>query len=252
MQQPRTDEEIQAMREGGHMLAEVLRLLKSKVCEGISPKELAEIAKLELRKLGGQPAFLGVLSERRIPFPSVICISVNDQVQHSIPSNVPLEEGDVLNLDFGVRYKGMITDAGISVGVGKISADNSRLLKGTQEALETAVATIRDGVRVGDVSYEVQKVLERYKLGIVRDLVGHGVGHELHEEPEVPNYGKKGTGALLKTGMTICVEPITTLGNYKIYQESDGWTLRTVDGSNSAQFEHTILVLDDGCEILSV
>lgn len=252
MQQPRTEEEIQAMRESGHMLAEVLKLLKSKVCEGISPKELAEIAKLELRKLGGQPAFLGVQSERGIPFPNVICISVNDQVQHSIPTNIPLEEGDVLNLDFGVRYKGMITDAGISVGVGKISADNLRLLRGTEEALAAAVNTIQDGVRVGDVSFEIQRVLEKYKLGIVRELVGHGVGHELHEEPEVPNYGKKGTGSLLKTGMTICVEPITTLGNYKIYQESDGWTLRTADGSNSAQFEHTILVLENGCEILSV
>jgi methionyl aminopeptidase len=159
-----------------------------------------------------------------------------------------------VNFDFGVTYKGMITDAGVSLSIGgldKADADGKRLLEGTERALYAGIEQVRDGARVGDISVAVQTVLQNYKLGIVRELVGHGVGHGLHESPEIPNYGVKGTGPILKAGQTIAIEPITTLGDHRIFQTRDGWTLLTVDSSRSAQFEHTVLVTKDGAEILT-
>lgn len=247
-QRIKTDFELDAMRESGKMLATVLNLLTAQVQENMTPKDLAGMAATELKKLGGEPAFLGYQG-----FPDVICISVNDQVQHSIPNSKKISNGDVINFDFGVRYKGMITDAGTTVIVGGIALSDSdeNLVKGTLEARNTAVNMIKAGIKVGDISSTVQSVLEKYRLGIVKELVGHGVGHELHEDPEIPNYGKAGTGPELLVGMTIAVEPITTAGSPDIYIEKDGWTIKTWDGSNSAQFEHTILVLENGSEVLT-
>jgi methionyl aminopeptidase len=163
-------------------------------------------------------------------------------------------DGDIVNFDFGVTYEGMVTDAGISVSIGgpeKADKAGKRLLEGTERALYAGLDQVRDGARVGDISAAVEAVLRSYNLGIVRELVGHGVGHELHEDPEIPNYGRAGTGPVLKAGMTIAVEPITTLGDHRIFQTRDGWTLMTQDGSRSAQFEHTVLVTKDGYEILT-
>jgi methionyl aminopeptidase len=203
-----------------------------------------------MERLGGEPAFLGVGYPK---YPDIICISVNDQVQHSIPNDRPFEAGDVVNFDFGVRYGGMITDAGISVCVDdQPNADSLRLLKGTEQALKAGLSVVRAGCHVGDISAAIERVLRKHRLGIVRELVGHGVGHELHEDPEIPNYGHAGKGPVLKAGMTIAVEPITTLGSPAIYEAKDNWTLKTVDGSWSAQFEHTILVTSKGCEILTI
>ena len=247
---PKSQSDIEAMRVSGKILATILQSMREKAVEGITPKELARIAAVELKALGGTPTFLGYGGA--IPFPDVICISVNDQVQHCIPNDVPLVNGDAVNFDFGVTYKGLITDAGITVCVGEEpSADVRRLLDGTQEALYAAIKMIKPGVKVGDISATIEKVLKRNKLGIVRELVGHGVGHKLHEAPDIPNYCKAGMGPVLKPGMTIAVEPITTLGKPDIYEEKDGWTLRTWDGSWSAQFEHTLLITDSGCEILT-
>lgn len=247
-QQIKTDPELDSMRESGKMLATVLNLLSKQVQENMTPKYLAGLAAQELKKLGGEPAFLGYHG-----FPDVICISVNDQVQHSIPDNKKISNGDVINFDFGVRYRGMITDAGTTVIVGgkALSDSDENLVKGTLEARDAAINMIRAGIKVGDISSTVQTVLEKYKLGIVKELVGHGVGHELHEDPEIPNYGKAGVGPVLTAGMTIAVEPITTAGSPDIYIEKDGWTIKTWDGSNSAQFEHTILVLENGSEVLT-
>ncbi len=243
----KTDKEIAAMRESGRMLATVLVLLKEKTRAGLTPKDMSQIAQEELRRLGGEPAFLGYQG-----FPDVICISVNNQVQHSIPSSIPFKEGDVVNYDFGVRHKGMITDAGITVCVGnKFVPDTKRLLEGTERALQEAIALVKPGVRIGDISAAIERVLRKHKLGIVRELVGHGVGRKLHEDPEIPNYGKAGTGPALKAGMTIAIEPITTLGGAEITQLHDGWTLVSLDGSWSAQFEHTILVTPTGCDVLT-
>ncbi len=242
----RTDSEIAAIRESGQMLATVLDKLCKAVEIGVTPKDLSVLAKQELVRLGGEPAFLGFEG-----YPDVICISVNDQVQHTIPDSRPFEEGDVVNLDFGVRYKNMITDAGRTVGVGQLGADEQRLLQGTHDALEAAIRIIRDGVRVGDVSAAIEAVLSKHKLGIVKELVGHGVGRHLHEDPEIPNYGHPGTGPILRAGMTIAIEPIANLGTADIAVDHDGWTIRTTDGQKSAQFEDSLLVLPKGVEILT-
>jgi len=247
--QPKTDTQLQAMRESGRMLATVLQLIKHEVKAGMTPKDVSALAAQELEKLGGQPTFKGFEG-----YPDIICISTNNEVQHSIPNDRPFQDGDIVNFDFGVTYKGMVTDSGISLcigGVDKADKAGKRLLEGTERALYAGIDVVREGARVGDISAAVQAVLQSYDLGIVRELVGHGVGHELHEDPEIPNYGTKGTGPTLKAGMTIAIEPITTLGSPRIFQAHDGWTLLTQDGSRSAQFEHTILVTKDGHEILT-
>lgn len=244
---PKTETEIEAMRTSGRILAQVLEKIRREVRAGMTPKDMSTLAAVETERLGGKPAFKGFEG-----YPDIICISNNNEVQHSIPNDVPFKNGDVVNFDYGIVSDGMITDAGITVCAGgKPDADAARLLKGTEEALYAAIDVVKDGVRVGDISATIEKVLKSYNLGIVRELVGHGVGHELHEAPEIPNYGHAGTGPVLKAGMTIAIEPITTLGDHKIFGAHDGWTLLTVDGSRSAQFEHTLLVTPDGCEILT-
>ena len=245
--QPKTPTEIAAMRESGRMLATILQLIRKKVTAGMTPKDISAMAERELKKLGGEAPFRGFEG-----FPDIICISNNNEVQHGIPSDRPFKNGDIVNFDFGVTYQRMVTDAGITVCIGgKPDKAGARLLKGTEEALYAGLDVVHDGARVGDISAAVESVLRKYELGIVRELVGHGVGHQLHEAPEIPNYGRAGTGPLLKAGMTIAVEPITTLGSHKIFSAHDGWTLLTVDGSRSAQFEHTVLVTETGCEILT-
>jgi len=235
------------MRESGRMLATVLNVMREKTKAGLTPKDMSAIARAELQKLGGEPAFLGFYG-----YPDIICISVNNQVQHSIPNTIPFKDGDVINYDFGVTYKKMMTDGGISVCVGnKLTPDTKRLIEGTERALYDGIHAVKAGARVGDISAAVERTLRKYKLGIVRELVGHGVGHELHEDPEIPNYGKAGQGPVLKAGQTIAIEPITTLGGPGIFQARDGWTLLSQDGSWSAQFEHTVLVTSTGFEILT-
>lgn len=244
---PKTEPEIAAMRESGRMLATVLQALRTQTKPGLTPKGMSDIAKKELKSLGGEHAFLGFHG-----YPDVVCISVNNQVQHSIPNNIPFREGDVINYDYGVRYKGMVTDAGITVCVGDaFTPDTKRLISGTEKALYDGLRAVKAGARVGDISAAIERTLRKNKLGIVRELVGHGVGHELHEAPDIANYGRAGSGPVLKAGMTIAIEPITTLGNPAIYEARDGWTLLTQDGSWSAQFEHTVLVTPTGCEILT-
>jgi methionyl aminopeptidase len=247
--QQKSPAEIQYMRESGRMLAMVLQLIKREVRADMTPKDVSALAAGELTRLGGKPAFKGFEG-----FPDIICISTNNEVQHCIPNDHVFADGDIVNFDFGVIYNGMVTDGGISVSIGgadKADAAGKRLLEGTERALYAGIDVVREGCRVGDISAAVQKVLESYGLGIVRELVGHGVGHELHEDPEIPNYGRAGAGPMLKAGMTIAIEPITTLGSPRIFQAHDGWTLLTVDGSRSAQFEHTILVTGSGSEILT-
>jgi methionyl aminopeptidase len=245
----KTDTEIDAMREGGRMLATVLDMIRRKVRAGMTPKDVSKMAAQELGRLGGKPAFKGFEG-----YPDIICISTNNEVQHSIPNDHVFKDGDIVNFDFGVTYEGMVTDAGISLcigGIEKADAAGKRLLEGTERALYAGLDQVKDGCRVGDISAAIEAVLRSYDLGIVRELVGHGVGHDMHEDPEIPNYGRAGTGPVLKAGMTIAVEPITTLGDHHIFQTRDGWTLMTVDGSRSAQFEHSVLVTKDGCEILT-
>lgn len=245
--QLKTDAEIEAMRKSGHILASVLEKIRREARTGMTPKDISALSSRETERLGGKPAFKGFEG-----FPDIICISNNSEVQHSIPNDTPFKNGDIVNFDYGVIYDGMITDAGITVCIGgKPDTDATRLLRGTEQALQAGIDVVRDGVRVGDISAAIEKVLRSYNLGIVRELVGHGVGHSLHEAPEIPNYGHPGRGPVLQAGMTIAIEPIATLGDHRIFGAHDGWTLLTVDGSRSAQFEHTLLITRDGCEVLT-
>lgn len=240
--------EIDAMRESGRMLATVLQVLQKKISAEQSTKQLADIAAKELKALGGVPAFLGYHG-----FPDVICISVNDEVVHGIPrDDLILQEGDVVGLDFGVKYRGMITDSAVSVIVGKPkNQQHVKLLKVTEDSLQAGIMEVKNGVRTEDIGFAVQQVLDAHKYGIIRDLVGHGVGHHVHEEPNVPNYGRKGHGERLEAGMTIAIEPMATLGDFRVVVDPDGWTIRTVDNSIAAHFEHTVLITQDGAEILT-
>lgn len=248
MTQIKTAQEIAAMRESGRMLASVLQHLQSELSAGMSTKDLAILAARELERLGGQPAFLGYQG-----FPDVICISVNEEVVHGIPSPEKiLQSGDIVGLDFGVTYQGMITDSAVSVIVGQArDKRHEQLVSMTESAMYEGIAAVRDRVRAGDIGAAVQTVLDKGKFGIVRDLVGHGVGHELHEDPNIPNYGRPHTGPWLSSGMTIAIEPMATLGGEKVAVAPDQWTIKTVDGSLSAHFEHTVLITQDGSEILT-
>jgi methionyl aminopeptidase len=251
MTRVKTAKEIDAMRVSGRMLATVLQYLKVEVKAGMSTKDAAILAARELEKLGGKPAFLGYQG-----FPDVICISVNDEVVHGIPSPTRiLQPGDIVGLDFGVTYDGMITDGAISVIIGEArDRRHAQLVKMTESSMYEGIAAVHDHVRTGDIGAAVQAVLENPKtgrFGIVRDLVGHGVGHELHEDPNIPNYGRPHTGPWLSAGMTIAIEPMATLGSEKVYIAPDQWTIITQDHSLSAHFEHTVLITEDGAEILT-
>lgn len=244
----KTAKEIEAMRESGRMLSSVLDAVEPAVVAGASTKALAQKAASELKALGGEAAFLGYQG-----FPDVLCVSVNDEVVHGIPkSTTILQDGDLVSLDFGVRYRGMITDSARSLFVGRPKSKRvEQLLATTKKSLLSGIDVVRDGVHTGDIAYAVQGVLDKASLGIVRDLVGHGVGHELHEDPNIPNYGNRGGGPILRRGMTIAIEPMATLGNYHVYLDSDHWTVKTRDGSWAAHFEHTVLITESGAEILT-
>jgi methionyl aminopeptidase len=245
----KTSKEISAMRVAGGMLAQVLRATAPFVEAGISTKELADIAAKELRALGGKPSFLGYMG-----FPDVICISINQEIVHGIPkADKIVQDGDLVSLDFGVTYENMITDGAITVGAGHLSSKAKKLLDVTKLSLDAGILAVHDGVRVGDISAAVEKlIVSQGHYGIPRDLVGHGVGHKLWEEPNIPNYGHSGTGPVLCKGMTIAIEPMVTLGTYKLVLSDDGWTISSDDGSWAAHFEHTILITDDGAEILTL
>lgn len=244
----KTKAEIAAMRESGRMLATVLKLLESQLEPGMSTKDLAVIAAGEIEKLGGQPSFLGYQG-----FPDVICISVNNEVVHGIPkANKVIADGDIVGLDFGVTYKGMITDSAISVIAGKPKQKNHiQLVDYTRLALETGINAVHDQVRTGDIGFAIESFLKKRPYGIVRDLVGHGVGHEIHEDPNVPNYGRAGSGPWLSKDMTIAIEPMVTLGTDRVKVAQDGWTILTADDSWAAHFEHSVLVTENGAEVLT-
>ncbi len=244
----KTPAEIKAMRTSAKMLATVLQALKAQIAAGMSTQDLDDIAVRELKALGGKPAFLGYQG-----FPKTLCVSVNNEVVHGIPrADKIIQSGDIVSLDYGVLYDGMISDSAISVIVGEpLKKSHADLLKYTESAMLEGIAALHDQVRTGDIGAAVEKVLNRQKYGIVRDLVGHGVGHHVHEDPNIPNYGRANTGPWLDAGMTIAIEPMATLGGDRVYQADDGWTILTVDGSRSAHFEHTVLITEDGAEILT-
>jgi methionyl aminopeptidase len=242
----KTASEIAGMRESGRMLADILQKVKAVAAPGMTGVDVSAIAKKELKAFGADAAFLGYMG-----YPDVICVSVNDEVVHGIPNNTPFLDGDVVSFDFGVTYQGMITDSAFTMCIGKSTKTKQHLIKTTERAMYAGIEQLKNGVRIGNIAFAIQHILDAEQLGIVRDLVGHGVGHYVHEDPNIPNYGVSGTGPALKAGMTVAIEPMATLGDYHVKMDKDGWTIRTVDGSLAAHSEHTILITDNGYEILT-
>jgi methionyl aminopeptidase len=242
----KTATEIEAMRVGGLILATVLNTLKTSLEPGMTTGNLDEITRRELAKLGAKPAFLGYQG-----FPASICISVNQEVVHGIPGSKVIIEGDIVGLDLGVWYEGLITDGAITVSVGQISADAEKLLVATQDALRAGVTQAKTGNRVGDISAAIGARLRRDNLGIIQELSGHGVGRSVHEEPVIPNFGHAGKGLLLQEGMTLAIEPMASLGAGRVILMEDGWTYETSDGSLASQHEHTVVVTRQGGQILT-
>jgi methionyl aminopeptidase len=248
MQKLKTAAEIQAMRDGGKILATIFEGLKKQVKPGVSELELDAWVDAEIKKHGA----IATYKTSEVNFPAAICISTNEQIVHGIPTAYVLQAGDMVGFDLVITYKNMKTDSAFTMVVGdKPNGVQKHLLNATERSLYAGIDAIKGPGRIGDIGAAVEKVLKAGKLGIIRELVGHGVGHEMHEAPEVPNYGKKGSGGFLSVGDTIAIEPMATLGGERIVQDDDGWTINTRDGSLAAHFEHTVLITKDGAEILT-
>ena len=245
----KTRAEIEKMRESGKVVARSLRLMSEAIIPGkTTPADLDALAGRIVAEAGGTPSFLNYRG-----FPANTCISVNQGVVHGIPNKVPLEEGDIVSLDMGVLLNGWHADGAWTYPVGTISAEAQRLLNVTRESLYQGISKAKVGNRIGDIAQAVQRYVEGNGYSVVRDLVGHGIGRKLHEEPDsVPNFGKAGRGELLRDGMTICIEPMVNEGTFKVKTLPDKWTLVTADGKLSAHFEHTIAITREGVEILTM
>ncbi|MBN2095817.1 type I methionyl aminopeptidase [Candidatus Peregrinibacteria bacterium] len=243
----KTPAQIRAMREGGRILREALLVAEKAVCPGITTYDLDKIVeKTIVRHKGAQPGFKGYRG-----FPATLCTSVNEEVVHGIPSHDRiLKEGDIVGIDCGVYYKGLYTDACITVMVGRVRPEVSHFVKTTKKALKNAIKKVRPGGYVGDISAAIQKTLEDQNYSPVIECTGHGVGENLHEPPEILNVGQKGTGPLIKPGMVFAIEPISAMGDGAVITAEDGWTVVTADKSLSAHFEHTVLVTKKDCEVL--
>jgi len=260
----KTEQEIKIMQEGGWLLAKILQALAEKVRPGVTTSELDKVAQDLVFACGAKPAFLGYQD-----FPATLCTSINEQVVHGVPLARRLEEGDIIGLDLGILYpfgkcshcamgatcnpenKPFFTDAAITVAVGDISGEAEKLIKVAKTALGAAVEKIKPGAHLGDVSSTIQKYVESEGFSVIRQLVGHGIGEKLHEEPEIPNFGEPGEGPILKEGMTLAIEPMIAAGNYKIKLGQDGFAYETVDKSLAAHFEHTLAVTKEGCQVLT-
>lgn len=248
MQPPKTTSQIEAMREGGKVLAGILDDLKKQVTPGATGRELNDWVAAEITRHGATATYL----TPEVNFPGVMCISVNEQIVHGIPTDMPLESGDVVSFDVVITYKGMMVDSAFTMVVGEApSGAVKNLLNTTERALYAGIDAIGKQAHTGDVGGAVEKVLLKGKLGVVRELVGHGIGESMHMPPELPNWGRKGSGVLLRPGDTVAIEPMATLGKERIVSEDDGWTISTADGSLAAHFEHTVLITEDGAEILT-
>jgi methionyl aminopeptidase len=242
--------EIEKMRKPSRMVAEVLAELREQVRPGATTRQLDEIAERMIHRFGCRSAFKNYRVGGAV-FPAVLCVSINEEVVHGIPSDRELREGDLLSMDFGVEYEGYYGDAAVTVPVGSVDEDSTRLMEVTEQSLYAGIDQMRAGNRLGDVGAAVQQVAEVAGYSVVRDFVGHGIGHALHEEPQVPNFGTPGKGRALKAGMVLAVEPMVNAGGPAVKVLADGWTAVTVDGKRSAHFEHTIAITGNGPDILT-
>lgn len=244
----KSPDQLKAMREGGQILASIFQDLRGQVKPGVSERALNDWVAREIVAHGATATY----REPQVNFPGVICISVNDEVVHGVPGEYQLEAGDIASFDLVISHRGMKVDAAFSMIVGeKPNGAKKHLLSATERSLYAGIDAIEGPVRTGDIAAAIQAVLTSAKLGIVRELVGHGVGHEMHLPPDVPNYGTRGSGVLLRPGETIAIEPMATLGGEGVVTDADGWTIRTRDGSLAAHFEHTVLITEEGAEILT-
>lgn len=246
--------EIELLRQSGKILATVLNLVASKATVGISAFELDQLAESEIKKLGGQPSFKNYRAVEGDPqYPASLCVSVDDEVVHGIPrKDKILKNGDIVGLDLGVEYKGFFTDAAVTVPVGKVNKKYINLITAANESLKAGLAQIKAGNFTGDVGYAIESTAKEYGFQVVRELVGHGVGQAIHEEPEVPCFGDSHTGTKLVTGMVLAIEPMINEKGWKVYFTDDNWTIKTRDGGWSAHAEHTVLVTESGYEVLTV
>jgi methionyl aminopeptidase len=246
----KTRDEIELMRESALMVSRTLAIIAKEVKPGVEPIKLDKLAEEFICDNGGIPAFKGY-GHKSNPFPATLCISINDAVVHGIPTNKPLIEGDIISVDCGVKKNGYYGDHAYTFAVGEIKPEVQKLIDVTKESLLLGIEQMVAGNRIGDISFAIQQHAEKNGFGVVRELVGHGLGKNLHEEPEVPNYGKRGNGPKLTEGMVLAIEPMINLGTKNIRQLKDGWTIITSDGKPSAHFEHDVAIVDGKPEILS-
>ena len=250
----KTPEEIKIMAEGGKILAKIMKELKKMVKPGITTRELDGVAETLILKSGGKCSFKGYQEpgdEPAEPFPACLCTSINEEIVHGIPSDRILKAGDILSLDIGMKYKGLHSDMAVTLPVGKISFEAQRLIRVTKKALKRGIRKVRAGNTFGDISNTIQRYVESQGFAVIRDLCGHGIGRELHEDPKILNYGKRHTGPKIKEGMVFCLEPMVTVGDWKIKKIENGQAFVTADGSLSAHFEHTMAVTKNGCQVLT-
>jgi len=242
----KTEEEIRIMAEGCKILAKIMKELIKEVKPGVTTKHIDKVAESLVFKYEAKPSFKNFNN-----FPATICASINEEVVHCVPSSRELKEGDIFSIDMGVLYKGYHSDMAVTVPVGEVSQEAMRLIRVTKKALKRGIKKIRTGLTFGDIGNTIQRYVDDQGFGIVRDLCGHGIGKELHEDPQINNYGKRKTGPKIKEGMVFCIEPMITIGSYEIKKSKDGYGFQTKDDSLSAHFEHTIAVTKKGVKVLT-
>jgi methionyl aminopeptidase len=242
----KTEDEIAAMRQAGRIVAMILKTMAAQIRPGMETRELDIIAVKELEKYGARPSFKGYHG-----FPANLCVSVNEEIVHGIPGKRVLREGDIVSLDFGAIYDGFQGDAALTVGVGRISKQAAALIETTKNALKSGISAARAGARLGDVSHAIQNYAESRGYSVVREYTGHGIGRDMHEEPQIPNFGLPDSGPVLKKGMALALEPMVNIGDWRTRVGDDQWTVLTADGSLSAHFEHTIAITDGEPEVLT-
>lgn len=242
----KTPAEVEMMREGGRILAKIMAELEKRVQPGMTTKELDKLAHDLVLRYGGRCSFKGYEN-----YPACLCTSVNEEIVHAVPSERALKEGDIISLDLGIEWKSFHTDMAITLPVGKISPEAQRLIRVTKKALKRGIKKVRPGNTFGDIGNTIQRYVESQGFNVVRDLCGHGIGKEIHEDPQILNYGKRKSGPEIKEGMVFCIEPMVTIGDYHIKKSKDGFSFETQDGGLSAHFEHTIAVTSSGCEVLT-
>jgi methionyl aminopeptidase len=244
----KTPAEIESIRKASRVVAEVLLQLKTRVKPGVSTLDLDRFAEKSVRALGAVPAFLGYRG-----YPATLCVSINEEIVHGIPSAKRfIGEGDIVSLDLGAVCDGFYGDAALTVAAGEISGGARQLMEVTRRSLEEALSKVKAGARLGDVSHAVEEYAVAHGMSVVREFTGHGIGRRLHEEPSIPNFGRPGSGPVLKAGMTLAIEPMLCLGRAEVIVKNDGWTAVSADGSLAAHYEHTVAVTDAGCDILSI